>query len=144
VRSGEQAAEVAGFADVEDLVAAMYKSEDDQLRAMVGFIKAEKLHTVLQKKDWTAFARRYNGPQFAKNNYDTKLKATFTRFVTDGIPDMDVRTLQLSLVYRGFSPGKVDGVFGSRTSTALKRFQLSEGLPQTGQIDTATRKALLD
>jgi len=137
-------ATMVGFTDVEAMVAAMQTSEDEQLGAMFGFIKANKLHMVLQKKDWTTFARRYNGPEFTKNKYDTKLAAAFTRFVTDGVPDIEVRTAQLGLLYRGFNPGKIDGIFGSGTSTALKRFQLSLGLPQTGQIDSATGKALSD
>jgi hypothetical protein len=137
-------AKLVGFPDVEAMVTAMQISEDDQLRAMFGFIKAGKLHTVLQRRDWKTFARRYNGPQFAKNEYDAKLASAFGRFVTDGVPDIAVRTAQLALLYRGFSPGKVDGIFGSKTSTALMRFQSSLGLPQTGQIDSATRKALAE
>jgi hypothetical protein len=41
-------------------------------------------------------------------------------------------------------PIAVDGVFGSGTVTAVKNFQTAKGLPATGEIDTATWRALID
>lgn len=134
-------AQMVGFADVGSMVAAMQASEDHQLGAMLAFIKATKLHTALQKEDWTTFARRYNGPEFAKNRYDTKLKAAFERFSSD-LPDVGVRAAQIGLMYRGFHPGTIDGLFGRRTSDALQRYQESVGLPRTGKLDAATEARL--
>ena len=34
-------------------------------------------HTALQKKDWKAFARLYNGLAYAQNRYDEKLSTAF-------------------------------------------------------------------
>ena len=34
----------------------------------------------LQKKDWKAFARLYNGPAYAQNRYDEKLSKAFLFF----------------------------------------------------------------
>jgi hypothetical protein len=135
-------AKTAGFQNVTTMVAAMETSEDAQLGAMIAFLKAGKLHTLLQSGDWAGFAKRYNGAAFAKNKYDVKLAAAFKQFVKDGVPDIEMRTAQLALVYAGFNPGRVDGIFGSLTSTALQRFQLSEKLPQTGQLDSATKARL--
>ena len=37
-------------------------------------------HTALQKKDWKAFARHYNGPAYAQNRYDEKLDKAYFSF----------------------------------------------------------------
>jgi hypothetical protein len=34
----------------------------------------------LQKKDWKAFARLYNGPGYAQNGYDEKLSTAYSSF----------------------------------------------------------------
>ena len=57
-------------------------------------------------------------------------------------PDPMVEEIQRRLIERGFDPGPPDGTVGWRTRGALRRFQRSAGLPDTGQIDDATRKAL--
>ena len=46
--------------------------------------------------------------------------------------------VQAFLSSRGFDPGTVDGAFGDRTATALKNYQASVGLGQSGSIDEAT------
>ena len=49
--------------------------------------------------------------------------------------------LQQALKDRGFDPGPVDGIFGSRTRAAMEDFQRTNGI-DTGVFDEATRKAL--
>jgi SpoIID/LytB domain protein len=46
--------------------------------------------------------------------------------------------VQIFLSSRGFDPGIVDGAFGDRTSTALKNYQASVGINQSGNIDDET------
>ncbi|MBT9370261.1 peptidoglycan-binding protein [Rhizobium sp. CSW-27] len=46
--------------------------------------------------------------------------------------------LQSRLTAHGFACGAIDGVIGSATIAALKAFQKSRGLPETGRADTAT------
>ena len=131
-------AENLGFADVEAMVAAMVKAEDDQLRAMASFIKTSGLDRAMQHKDWTAFARGYNGSNFAINKYDTKLAEQFAQLVARGLPDLRIRSAQLQLTYRGFDPGPVDGLMGDRTRKALGQFQATAGLAVTSVADDAT------
>lgn len=70
-----------GFATVDELVDAMKSGEAAQLAAFARFIAADKgLHTALKNKDWPDFARRYNGPAYQKNDYDSKLAAAYRRF----------------------------------------------------------------
>ncbi|MCW8040473.1 N-acetylmuramidase domain-containing protein, partial [Acinetobacter entericus] len=59
---------------------AMYKDEASQLDAMCRYIKVNGLINTLKNKDWKAFARGYNGPAFAKNNYDVKLANAYKKW----------------------------------------------------------------
>lgn len=69
--------EACGFDTLQAFINAMYRSEGDQLDAFVGFIQSEGLADELRDRRWTDFARRYNGPDFAANRYDTKLAAAY-------------------------------------------------------------------
>jgi hypothetical protein len=127
----------AGFKNVEEMVASMVASEDNQLRAMMNFMKANRLTASLQSHDWAGFARRYNGPNFAANNYDGLLEHFFERFSESGTPDPSVRAGQVYLSYRGFRPGTIDGMLGNATRRAVIAFQASRNMPQTGVLDEA-------
>lgn len=133
----------AGFPDVETMVAAMIDSENAQLDAFQSFLQSNRLSAALQAHNWASFARGYNGPNFAINQYDVKLNAAFQQFSVGPLPDLDVRAAQLYLTIRGFSPGGIDGVLGPRTSGAITAFQASVGLPQTGSLDSQTLSALV-
>jgi hypothetical protein len=71
--------EDCGFDNVFDFVAAMRDSEAAQLDAFVSFILARDLDHALIKRDWAAFAYRYNGPGYKTNKYDEKLAAAYKR-----------------------------------------------------------------
>jgi N-acetylmuramidase/Putative peptidoglycan binding domain len=131
-----------GFDTVEQMVEEMTQSEDRQLGVMARFIFGKDLHLALRTKDWTRFARGYNGPQFAKNRYDEKLRFAFEDLAENGLPDLRLRSVQLQLLYGGFHPGPIDGVIGNVTRAALRRFQLAEGLPATGDLDPSTEASL--
>lgn len=71
----------AGFSNVEDFCVAMWKSEDEHLRAFVNFIKANpNMHQYLRNRNWAGFANAYNGPAYAQNKYDTKLAAAYRKY----------------------------------------------------------------
>ena len=53
-----------------------------------------------------------------------------------------VRRLQEALEASGNSPGRVDGLFGTKTQAALRAFQRSAMLAQTGVADRATWLAI--
>lgn len=72
-------AKLLGFESVQEFVNAMYHSEGKQLDAFVAFVKTNRLDDELRRKDWTGFARGYNGPAFAKNKYDIKLADAYAR-----------------------------------------------------------------
>jgi murein DD-endopeptidase MepM/ murein hydrolase activator NlpD len=53
-----------------------------------------------------------------------------------------VAALQVALRSRGDYAGSIDGVSGTATVTALRRFQRRAGLPPSGLVDRRTRKRL--
>jgi Putative peptidoglycan binding domain len=57
--------------------------------------------------------------------------------------DWRIGQAQERLKAAGFDPRSIDGVLGSRTRDALRRYQASQGLPIAGQLDEATRQIFL-
>ena len=53
-----------------------------------------------------------------------------------------VRSVQEALRGRGFDPGRVDGQWDGATEAALRRFQETNRLQATGQLDERTASAL--
>jgi hypothetical protein len=113
----------AGFANVDDMVSAMVQSEDSQLEAMAGFVRAKGLHKPLANHDWAGFAKGYNGADFAKNSYDSRLAASFQKYAAGPLPDLRVRQAQVMLGFLGLDTGGVDGVVGKRTRSAVAMFR---------------------
>ena len=57
-------------------------------------------------------------------------------------PDKTFKKAQKKLRKAGHYDGKVDGVSGPETAEAVREFQRSKGLPETGQLDARTLDAL--
>lgn len=69
-----------GYDSVADFTDQMARGENEQFEAFVRFIEADPaLLKSLKGKKWAAFARAYNGPDFARNLYDTKLERAYER-----------------------------------------------------------------
>jgi len=71
---------LAGFNTLQEFVNAMYRSEREHLLAFVNYIKNVSLDDELREHRWADFARKYNGPEYRKNKYDTKLKGAYNKF----------------------------------------------------------------
>lgn len=125
----------AGFADVESMVKTMCDSEDAQLAAMSAFLKASGAGSALAIHDWATFARIYNGPSYAKNKYDSRLRAEYAKYSTGVTPDLDVRAAQVYLGFCGFDVRIIDGILGPMTRSAILEFQSKHGFQQTGKVD---------
>jgi Putative peptidoglycan binding domain len=54
----------------------------------------------------------------------------------------DIRQVQEALKSQGHDPGPIDGVMGPQTRQALRAFQSSNGLKQTGMLDAETKQKL--
>lgn len=133
-----------GFSSVDGMVTAMCGSEDGQLATVVAFLVSSGLLNALQKKDWAAYAHGYNGPDYAKNSYDTRLAKFYSDFAAGtAVPDLTIRAAQLYLLFLGFNPQGIDGQAGAHTLTALHNFQLAKGLALTPEVDAGVVATLM-
>ncbi len=72
--------EKLGYKTLQEFINKMYDSETEHLDAFVRYIKTFGLQQSIQTKNWAKFAQLYNGKDYAKNNYDTKLANAYKRF----------------------------------------------------------------
>jgi hypothetical protein len=69
------------YSSIADWVARMQRSESDHLDAFVRFIAADTaLLAALKGRKWAAFAKGYNGPDYARNLYDAKLAQAYAKY----------------------------------------------------------------
>lgn len=69
-----------GAASRGEFIERMCKSEHEQLELFVNFIKINDMDKYLRKKDWAGFARRYNGPSYARRGYHTRLAKAYKKY----------------------------------------------------------------
>src|SRR5262245_30302431 len=75
-------AEGQGFRNATAMVNAMIAGGvPAQVECMVREIKSRKLDAALNRHDWTSFARSYNGPGYAQNQYDVKMAAAYGKWM---------------------------------------------------------------
>ncbi len=67
------------YAGVDQLVDEVRKDVAGQVRVMARFIEQFGLSDALQAHAWATFARLYNGPNFRRYSYDTKLASAYAR-----------------------------------------------------------------
>lgn len=128
-----------------------------QIELMLRYIVNNNLIDELQRKDWSAFARGYNGPAYKKNGYHLKLKAAYesytgplvvvstppsTEMLRMGSMGARVRELQ-QLLTRADVVVKVDGDFGPATKKAVEAFQKKNKLAVDGVAGPETMAVLL-
>ena len=75
-------AQELGYASVQTFVNKMHKHEREHLDACRRYIEANHLVPHLRRKNWRAFARGYNGRDYAENRYDQKLARAYRRYST--------------------------------------------------------------
>lgn len=72
--------QACGYSNVLQFVADMKENEGAQLNIFGAFLKSNNLIKYLQNHQWAEFARRYNGPDYAANKYDTKLQKAYQKY----------------------------------------------------------------
>ncbi len=125
----------AGFGSVTDMINAFVASEDNQLLGMANFVSNSGMSESLEAMDWASFARLYNGPDYAANNYDGQLANDYTQYSASGTPNLLIRSVQIYLTYRGYAIGPIDSIAGAKTIAGVQAFQSSIKVPPTGTID---------
>lgn len=63
----------------DDFVRLMSRSERDQLELFATFVRNSGLLPALRSRNWSAFARGYNGPSYAARGYHTRMAAAYSR-----------------------------------------------------------------
>ena len=71
---------LCGCQSVQEMVDKVCESEFSQLEMFAVFIRNSGMLEALKKKDWAAFARKYNGPSFAKRGYHTRMAREYANF----------------------------------------------------------------
>lgn len=70
-----------GYSDINEMVSAHAESEQNQFKAIVGFIKSNpSLLRAVLNKDPVGIAKNYNGGNYAINSYDKKIKAAIDSY----------------------------------------------------------------
>ena len=71
---------LCGCESVDEFVKLMAYSELEQLELFAAFITNTGMLKDLKAKNWAAFARKYNGPSYAKRGYHTKMAKAYAKF----------------------------------------------------------------
>jgi len=69
-----------GYTDVVTFFDDMQKNEGEHLNAFCKYVISNGLDDELREIRWADFARRYNGPEYKKNQYDIKLSAAYVKY----------------------------------------------------------------
>lgn len=145
---------VLGYKSVEDLVNECRSSTSGQVSLMLKFIQKNGLIDEMQRKDFPAFARVYNGPNYKKYQYDIKLLQNYKKYsggkvpiarsttmLRNGSSGAAVREIQSLLGRAGYTV-KIDGDFGPSTTEAVKEFQKDNKIEPDGVVGPETRRKL--
>lgn len=71
---------VCGCESIQEFVDLMSYSELEQLELFASFIRNTGYVNDLRVKNWSAFARKYNGPSYARRGYHTKMANAYAKF----------------------------------------------------------------
>lgn len=141
------------YVSVDELVHTARSGAGGQARLMAGYIEKTGLRPVLRAHNWRAFARGYNGPDYARNRYHTKVASAWqrysdllggsddTRLLRFGSTGPAVEVLQAELNQHGYGLA-VDGLFGRATRRAVVDLQRKNGLLADGVVGASTLAAL--
>lgn len=69
-----------GFKSVKAMVDYFAQSEVHQLNGFIAFIRLRNLEDELRTHNWPGFAYRYNGENYAKSGYHTKMAAAYAKY----------------------------------------------------------------
>lgn len=142
-----------GYSSVTDMVEAA-NTVEGQVDMMVRFIEQNDLRKYLDNHDWKNFAKRYNGSGYKKNKYDTKMAEAYQVYknldvesVQEGPQETIVSVdeiLQLQKMLNAVGEYKLeeDGIWGVKTKTALRDFQLKNSLKVDGLYGPITKSEL--
>lgn len=133
-----------GYKSVFELANDAY-TVTGQVDMMVRFIIANDLVKYIKALNWAAFAKRYNGPRYKENKYDTKMATAYAKYSGSPVVNAekdDVILMQKMLNAVGKYNLTEDGSLGNNTRVALRDYQLKNGLKSDGLYGPITREEL--
>jgi hypothetical protein len=71
---------MCGVDNIDEFVMLMSRSERDQLELFAAFLRSTGLDKHLRDKNWSAFARGYNGASYASRGYHTRMAAAYSKY----------------------------------------------------------------
>lgn len=71
---------ICGCKSVDEFVRRMSYSEFEQLELFAIFLENTGYVRDLRTKNWASFARKYNGPSYARRGYHTKMANAYSKF----------------------------------------------------------------
>ena len=149
-----------GYATARAMFEAFTGSVEAQLRAMFQVADAQGVLAAMKARDWAGAARRYNGPQYRQNDYDTKLSVAYAHWecsVNTGLhqsPAADSGVLGLGssgpvvkalqeMLSKAAIATKADDDFGPIMVGSIAAFQGRKGISTAvGLIDQGTADAI--
>ncbi len=96
----------------------------------------------LEKRDAALRIDSDDGPDLAYGTERQEASPLFHEEPRLVDPDPKVASIQAGLLKLGYDPGPVDGIFGSRTKTAIREYQIDNGLNVTGRPSAALTMSL--
>ncbi len=135
-----------GYRSVDELVTDA-SSVAGQIDQMIKYLQVNGLVSAMQKRDWKAVAKGYNGANYAAGGYDKKLASAYNSFAnapTSTGPVSTDENIQMQTMLNAVGDYKLvlDGVIGIGTKVALKDFQLKNGLVDDGLYGPLTKEKL--
>lgn len=74
---------LCGCESIDQMVELMSYSELEQLELFATFITNAGMLNDLRNKNWAGFARKYNGANYARRGYHTKMAAAYKKYLKD-------------------------------------------------------------
>lgn len=158
----------AGYKTPQAMVTAFMDDAETHIEATVKLLSTWGIADDLKAHRWDVVAKRWNGPGYKKNRYDTKMAAAYAKWRKikdtpfapnvapapperpqrpnpDAITDkVTVEVVQRKLKALNYQVGGIDGVIGTMTKEAILAFRMDNGLPLVPVIDQAMLSALDD
>ena len=136
--------------DAQDAVAYNYRgivyyAQDNPQQALTNFDKSlefqPKLAEAYNNRGITY--HRLGNYRYASKDFESAVQAGMAA-ATQHLQTVrdEVKKVQEHLQTAGLNPGPADGVPGQQTLNALRQYQSNQGLPATGLVDDATKRAL--
>lgn len=132
---------------------AAVKRSEQMLKTLGYKVKADGLFDAQTRRAVRAFEKKYKGTgddgRIGEGQLDRMRALVHAKKdpgsgpgLKKGYRGAPVRTLQRRLAKLGFNPGSADGVFGSKTKRAVKRFQKAFALEADGVVGKNTWRTL--